>query len=329
MFKMTLKFIFAIVIISYLFTSGKLDFSLVEKSLHNGYLPFLAFACLLVQVSLSVVRWRILLHTKSHSLLPLKKMFAISWIGLFFNTFLPGIVTGDILKLVYCRDLDKNLDKTFLVTSVLIDRIVGLVGLLSLMGVFTVLGYQELASISPKLSHVLHFNLLLFAGAIFVIVLLFLPSKIQSTFLNISATIPLVGARIKKTLEQVWIMGNSRKQISLTIGISFINQFLNVSAMYLLASPFFSKPIPLAHAFSFIPIGFVAVAIPISPAGAGVGHYIFDELFSYVGISGGASLFNLYFISYVSINLLGLFPYIFYGKRHSLHDAESFEQISS
>ena len=64
-----------------------------------------------------------------------------------------------------------------------------------------------------------------------------------------------------------------------------------------------------------MPIGMMAVAVPISPAGLGVGHAIFDGLFKLYGTFNGASLFNLYFLTTISVNLMGIFPYLMF-KAH-------------
>ena len=105
-----------------------------------------------------------------------------------------------------------------------------------------------------------------------------------------------------------------------------MTQFFGIMAFWILTSPFYGKEISLGQAFGFIPMGLLATAVPIAPSGAGVGHAIFDKLFNIVGVSGGASLFNLYFLCLILINLLGVIPYLIIGKKHSIKEAENFEQ---
>ena len=57
-------------------------------------------------------------------------------------------------------------------------------------------------------------------------------------------------------------------------------------------------------------LGFGFIAVPISPAGAGVGHVVFETLYREVGLSQGANLFNLYFLINFSINLVGIIPFL-------------------
>jgi len=63
--------------------------------------------------------------------------------------------------------------------------------------------------------------------------------------------------------------------------------------------------------FLLVPLGLLLTAIPVSPAGLGVGQVAFLALFHWVGTSQGANLFTLYMASYVVINLTGALLYLF------------------
>ena len=299
-------------------STGKLDFSLAIKVLETkGALLF----CLLLIVGqgiLASIRWKILLRCGTNNPLPLKSLIGITWIGLFFSSFLPGAVTGDLIKLVYVRDLDKEISKTFLVMTVLLDRILGLVALFLLLGLFSIIYYSELSSFSKQLATLIHINFLIFIGVIFFLVTLFLNTTWQEKILLLIVQVPILGKRIAKTFEQFWIIGESKSGVFKCLLISVISHCMIIIAFYIISSPFYDSPISLGHAFTFMPLGLLAISIPIAPAGMGVGHAVFDTLFGYYNVSGGASLFNLYFLAYVFINMLGIFPYIFMGKNTSV-----------
>tara|TARA_Y100000780_G_scaffold232562_1_gene266417 strand:- start:134208 stop:135206 length:999 start_codon:yes stop_codon:yes gene_type:complete len=326
--KFLLKLALAIGIIYWLIQSGKLDFSLVSKSISSG--PQWIFCLLLIfaQAALSSVRWKLILEINSDKIFSSLKVMKVTWIGLFFNSFLPGAVTGDFIKLLYVKDIDPKMTKTYLVTTVLIDRILGLIGLLTILGMSSMFFYEEIIAFGPKMATLLHFNLLLFAGAMFFISLLFAPQKIQNTVLNLVKMIPVLGEKIEQTLSGVWLIGAQKKTLLTCLGISIILQGITIVAFYIISSPFYGKDVPLTFIASLVPSGFIAIAIPISPAGLGVGHYIFDLLFSYIHIQGGANFFNLFFLVNVTINSLGFFPYVFSGKKHTLEEAEQFEEAT-
>lgn len=326
MIKTILKIIFAGAIITWLLRSGKLDFSLVTQSLQSGWNWAICIGLVIIQDAASALRWRMLLRIKSSEPLPALSMFKLTWIGLFFNSVLPGAVTGDLIKIVYARDLDQSLDRTFLVTTALMDRILGLIGLLFLLGFFTLSHFSELAEYGPKMRTILQFNVLLFIGVIIFLVMLFLPERVTLPLREFMGKIPLLGARIKKTLDQVWLIGANKMVVAKCLVISLILQFLNILGFWAITAPFYGKALSLMEVFTFVPLGQIAVAIPISPAGLGVGHVIFETLFGFVGIERGASLFNLYFLCVVSVNLFGFFPYILSGKRHDLEEAQKLEE---
>lgn len=325
MIKTLLKIVFAVGIITWLLKSGRLDFSLLSESFNSGYNWLWCILIFTAQIIFAALRWRIILKIKSTQKLPVIKVFSLTWIGQFFNTFLPGAVTGDLIKLVYARDLDKSLPRTFLVVSALMDRIIGLMGLLFLLGISTLINYKTMMNLSPEIQQIMHFNLFLFSGAIVFVLVLFLPERVQRKLLILSSKIPLIGKKVHKTLLQVWDIGRAKKSMLLCLSISIFTQFLNILAFWIVSSPFYGKEMALSEVFTFIPIGLISIAIPISPSGLGVGHLIFDKLFHFVGIPGGASLFNLFFVCIVFVNLLGFFPYILSGKKHNLKEASEFE----
>ena len=61
---------------------------------------------------------------------------------------------------------------------------------------------------------------------------------------------------------------------------------------------------------AIFPIGILTTALPIAPAGLGIGHVAFDRLYALIGQENGANIFNIYFVSMVAFNLLGSLSYL-------------------
>jgi len=161
MIKTLLKFIFAIGLVYWLLSSGKLDLSLIGKSIHHGPEWILAILIIITQAFLGAYRYKMIIETKSKAHFSFLKFASLNWIGLFFSSILPGAVTGDIIKLIYIKKHDDSLSKTFLFSSIFIDRILGLTGLLFLTGFFSALYYSEITLLSPKISHIVLVNFFL------------------------------------------------------------------------------------------------------------------------------------------------------------------------
>ena len=94
------------------------------------------------------------------------------------------------------------------------------------------------------------------------------------------------------------------------MSLSLLLQALAVVTFWFLTESFAQGEFPISYALSIIPIGFVALAIPIAPSGLGVGHAVFHTILGFIGISNGADLFNIYFFVLISFNLLGAIPYL-------------------
>ena len=324
MIKTTLKFVFAFGIIFWLIKNGQLDFALIKEIFNYPANLLTAFFILTFNVLVTTYRWKLLVDIKTTLKVRFLHYLKLTWIGLFFNTVLPGSVTGDLVKLVYSKEIDKTLTRSFLFTTIFLDRLMGLMGLVILMGISSIINYNELSTISEKTSSLIAFNFLLFAGAILFLIFIFLPNKIQKYIINPIELIPWIGEKIKKIFEMIWLIGENKKTIFYTLLLSFLNQAGNIFAFWILITPFLTTKLSIFHAFTFIPIGLITVAIPISPQGLGVGHAVFETLFNIYKISNGASLFNIYFLTLIFVCLLGAIPYIINGKKINLKE-ERFE----
>lgn len=314
MLKTLLKFALAIGLLYWLAQSGKLDFSLIAKSYHSGFSWLLVIFILIIQGMTTTYRFKKILETKSLKPFKFLEIVRYNWIGMFFSSILPGAVTGDFIKLYYVKKHDKSFTKVFLVTAIMLDRILGLLGLLFVSGLISLIYYSDLAKISDKLTHVVLVNYFLFLGGMCLMFILFAPKKIQKLIIHFTYKIPKIGHALVAKIEPVLSLNQNRSTFFFCFLLSVFSQTLSIFAFWYLTKPFYEVTLPLAHAFSFIPIGLIAVAIPISPAGLGVGHAMFQNLFSFVGIHNGASLFNLFFICGLGVNLLGVIPYLMAPK---------------
>lgn len=323
MIKTLLKFTFAAALMYWLIMSGKLDLSLVNKSIQHG--PQWIFAILLIfsQNGLATLRYKLLLETKIKKPLSFFLVFKINYIGQFFSAILPGAVTGDLIKLIYVKKLDKHFTKTFLITTALLDRIIGLTGLLFLAGFFSLIYFSEITALSPEISSVIFVNLLLFGGAVLFLGILVAPYSFQLKIAYLVKKIPLIGIKLFSILEQVFALREKRKVLFFSFLISILIHVTSIFSFWIITSPFYSTNLPLGYAFTVIPVGLIATAIPLSPGGLGVGHVLFANLFSFVNIQNGASLFNLFFLCNFINNSLGLIPYVLIGKEKKLEELKN------
>lgn len=311
MIKILIKLVLALSLVTWLIHKGTLNLSLALQLQDYPLLILQTIILMIIPFITTSYRWKWLLEIKVKRKLSVRSLIGLTWLGQFFSTILPGGVTGDLVKIVYARKLDENLTKGYLLISAFIDRIFGLIGLLIIQGVFSLVLFSKLVSLSPKVAGLLYFNFALFLSVITFMMTLFIKKSWQKSILLKIETLPKVGEKIAHALEHFWLIGSHKAVFFKGLSITIATHILLITTFYLLIAPFLSHPLPMEYAFAFIPLGLVSVMVPISPMGLGVGHAMFQELFSYFNVMNGASLFNLYFLFQVLVNLFGGIFYIF------------------
>ena len=326
--KLALKFGFAFALIYWLVQSGKLNLSLLTEIFNYPARLTIAFLGTILIILIVAFRYKLIIEHKSSVKIPFVHIIKYNWIGMFFNAVLPGSVSGDLVKIFYIKQEDEKLSNKFLLGSILIDRVVGLFGLILVLGIFTIINYSHLSAFSNELKNLLELNLVLLAGVIFSLLSLFffpnLPEKVAKPFENL----PILKKIIPKAVSTWKSLCDFKHRMLLLTGVSMIIQSSAIFLFWFMVSPFaLGGGFPLQHAVSLIPIGLISIAIPIAPSGMGVGHAVFDTLFGYIGVTNGADLFNIYFILVLTVNLMGAIPYL--ANKSRKLDMEKIEELNA
>ncbi|MGI9087884.1 MAG: lysylphosphatidylglycerol synthase transmembrane domain-containing protein, partial [Chthoniobacterales bacterium] len=130
------------------------------------------FAYILVEVAAGV-RWQILLKVqKIHLSLP--RVSGLFLIGMFYNQFLPGGTGGDIIK-TYLLLKEAPAKKLGALLAVMFDRLIGLVGLITITGCLIGLRYNFLAQ-TPETRQLLFGLLIILGSAVLALVTSFIIS---------------------------------------------------------------------------------------------------------------------------------------------------------
>src|SRR4029077_3114790 len=87
----------------------------------------IAFAIYALNVLLSVWRWWLLVDAQELDV-PFKQLNASMLVALFFNNFLPSNIGGDVVRIADTAKIARS--KTLAATVVLVDRIMGMMGLI-------------------------------------------------------------------------------------------------------------------------------------------------------------------------------------------------------
>jgi glycosyltransferase 2 family protein len=308
-FLNSIKFLIAGSLIYWLVNSGKLDFKLIAN-LANSPLALITAAFLsILNFWLISIRWREILKARSDVHIPTTGLLKVTWIGQFFSSVLPGSVSGDLVKMLYVQEYNPKFSKKFLLVSILLDRVMGLCGLILLVGLSSLFFSNYLLETSPGLKPLLLTNYLLSSCVIFGLFLyFFFDKKVRILLIKLSSVFL---KNFWEKIIQLWDdLSLIKSRLIRTVLVSIVVQFIGVVIFWSLISEQVAGKMDFIQALAFIPLGLMTLALPIAPSGLGVGHAIFQKLFQLCQIENGASLFNIYFFATLMINLLGSIPYL-------------------
>ncbi len=300
-------------LIYWLLQSGKLDLKLLAELTKNPWGVLAAISLALTNLWLMSVRWRGILDARNTVHIPIVGLVKANWIGQFFSSVLPGSVTGDLIKIIYVQEYDKSFSKKFVFATILIDRVMGLCGLIILVGMTSIIFQDHILENAPATKPLLMFNYVLSALVLTSIaIFVFFDQFVHKIF---KACERIFFPKIWQKFGDLWNdLVQIKHQMLKAFCLSLILQFSGVLIFWSLIFPFVAGKMDFVQALAFIPLGHMTLALPIAPSGLGVGHAIFQKLFEFSGISNGASLFNLYFVVTLLVNLCGVVPYLLSRK---------------
>jgi uncharacterized membrane protein YbhN (UPF0104 family) len=243
----------------------------------------------LVGVSITFVRWYVLVRAQG---LPftLPNAMRLGSIGMFFSTFLPGAIGGDIIKATFIAREQKR--RTVAVATVLMDRAVGLWGLVWLVallgGGFWLLGDATITN-APHLQAIV-VAMAITAGVTLGLWLLLgvLPVSWAHRFAERLRRIPKVGHVGSELWHAVWMFRCRGRYVAVAMLLTLASQVCLVVAFFFGAQAFQVSgglaAIPsLVEHFVFFPIGEAMQSFFPTPGGVGGAEGIFGWLYTVVG----------------------------------------------
>lgn len=125
------------------YVSGKIDFAKAGAALQDANWLYLLLALIAFIVSKLIASVRLNIYFKNIGIdLPQRTNTKLYWLGMFYNLFLPGSISGDAYKVIL---LTKKYKVPYKKTAaaVLLDRFSGLVGLGLILSVYSILVFDN------------------------------------------------------------------------------------------------------------------------------------------------------------------------------------------
>lgn len=275
-----LKFCLAGGLIVWLVSTGRLDLQSVSALFKSSYF-FVGFFFIGLNLWLASERWR-LLATPQNVPAGSWEVFRLTLTGVFFNYAMPGGVGGDVVKAYYFGK-DHPQARAAAITSVILDRALGLYAMI-LMAVCVMLMDHTRVFAQPTLSTLFYLLVALALGFSVVFLSLFSRRiKKHGWVEKMLERLPL-SAKFLKLYETAHRFGLMRARVLTALGLSVFAQSVMILFLWIAGLAAGFHEVPMMTYFLVAPLGFMATAIPISPAGLGVGQAAFLVLFNlYLG----------------------------------------------
>ncbi len=303
------KLTFAFLLLAWLQKSGQLDISQLRRFFSDPTLSLSVLCYFLIgPVFLGTLRWKTLLEGAGY-ILGWKRAVQLQLTGFFFNTVMPGAVGGDIIKIAYVIRDNQSRSKSQAMVTVLLDRIVGLSGLFLVGWLMMILNFSEIIAQKQLWPIITMMGAISLGFCFFYTAALYHYKGVDPFSRLLSFPVPGFSL-IDKLYTAVRIYRYSRSKIILSILYSMIIQFSSLLLFYFMTLKVLNTDVPLGSVAAIFPVGILTTALPITPGGLGVGHVAFDRLFQMVSLDQGATIFNLFVLSQLFLNLTGIIPYL-------------------
>ncbi len=271
-----------------------------------------ALGVYLIHLALNAWRWRLLLHAQGTSFAG-RQLFASYLVATFFNNFLPSNIGGDVVRVT---DTAGRLgSKTLAATIVLIDRGIGLLGLVLVAAVGASVASGGRPGVLPLWPSWLWIGLLLAVAVSAPAVLA--PAGVGRLLQPLRVVHPeWVDERIARVTSTLGRLRERPSALAACFAGAVTVQAILV-LYYAAVAAALDIPIPLVHLAVLVPLSFVVQMLPVSMNGFGVREATFSFYFGRLGLAiESAMALSLVATGLIMLlSLLGAVVYVGRGRK--------------
>jgi len=233
----------------------------------------------LVAQTLLASRWILLLRVHDVSI-TLFQAIKLTYLGLFYNNFMPGAVGGDLLKGWYITHHSEKHQRLEAAVTVFVDRLTGLVGMV-LVGALASLtaGPEVTIPIRGYPVQVRYLVWMIFLGLV-VVSVIFLSRRVRHILLLDQLLDRLPAGRVLKKIDSAIRLYRSHiPTMLLALLLTGIIQGCSIVAIWMMTQALHLEQVEFLHCLTVMPIVWlISAAIPV-PGGLGVMENLFVPFF--------------------------------------------------
>ena len=283
--------------------TGKMDLARIGRSLAQWPLMLCILGLGYAQLAVVAFRWNFLLRTQALGL-PFSRAWSLTMIGILFNAVIPGGIGGDLVKGYYLSRANPG-RKTHAAMTLVMDRATGLAGLFLVGGIMVLVNWHEAARSAATRSLAIG----VMAGAVAGIAGIYAAVRAGGRVSQWSF-LPAIARNAFGALHEYQ---SGHLAIPVALVLSALGQAMTCGMYYLALRATGDPGLPAGQFFLIVPLGLVTSAVPISPAGLGVGQAAFFALFRIVSpnhATAGTDALTVLQVLLILLSASGLFWYI-------------------
>lgn len=241
-----------------------------------------ALAVSLAAMILSFARWCVLVRCQGIQLSMLEA-FRLGSICFLLSFVSAGSVGGDLFKAIFLAKRRPG-KRVAAVASVLVDRGCGLYGLLLIVAVALMLTNPTVVGDGDSIGmdRIKMATAILVGAGTVVLAILVLGGRSVDRLVAWGGGLPIIGGMVSKIGPPLRMFHHHPVAFGASVVMSLGVQGMLALSMYLIARGLYSDPPTLLEHFVIVPIGMLASALPITPAGIGVLEATIQSLYSIV-----------------------------------------------
>lgn len=258
-----------------------------------------------VSVMLTFVRWYALVRVIEPRF-KLRSTFLLGFIGYVFNLVIPGAVGGDLIKAAYLVRM--HIRKTQAVASMVIDRILGLMGLFVLASIAGVAAWGLATPVVQRLIVAAWVA----TGAGFLLLACIFGQVLTRLF---PRAMPAPHSKLGTVVTELNTMSTTYRSrldvVAFSLGLSVVGHSMNVFAFYLMGKMLYpAMTTTLGQHYLMTPLTLFTMAVPMPFGALGVSEGVADQLLGLVGHPSGALAMMSFRILMFCCGLTGAIVYL-------------------
>lgn len=313
-----LRLAIAAAMLWYLSQAGSIDWQSFIGLAKQWPYTLAAIGLFIISTLIQSERLRILINTHQLDLTYFAAV-KLTFIGVFFSTYLPGATGGDLVKIYYASKGNPGV-RAEVITIMVLDRFIGLFSLLTLPLLLAPF-FIELITAHQVLQAILAVSAAISSG---IIIFTIIGAKFEladNRLLNWIENKFSFGSLLVRMLHTIHYYRNNIGVIFKALFYSYTLQLLMVGVALAIAQATNALGADLKMLF-LIPMGYFANSVPITPGGLGVGEAAMESLFLMGGLTGGAETILGWRLTMIVVGLLGLVFYLKGEKRFVFNQSQ-------